>query len=202
MSQLYLGYLELVIVDNNDVPLLDADEIAELPPNFVYVRSKRMSVGALRNLGTKHATGEICITWDEDDWSSPFRVDAQVTRLVESRKKVTGWHSILYWDERTKECFRYIGAPPYAMGTSQCYWKSWWEQNPFQEGSGVEDLPFSQQAQRAGQLDSCDAEQLCVARIHSSNVCPKQSLGHHKQWPKVERDALPKEFFASIGEKQ
>jgi len=194
-NQSYEGDLELVVVDNNDEPI---EELAEVV--FVkYVRSKRMSVGALRNLGTQHASGEICITWDEDDWSHPDRVAAQVSRLMASGKAVTGWHNILYWDGQ--QAFKYLyepygrNHPPYAMGTSQCYWKSWWEQHKFFE-SGVEDIGFSNAALHAGQLDSTDAGQLCVARIHGSNIVPKQLVG--KQWQPMSNDSLPKEFFYAI----
>ncbi len=66
MDQTYEGPLELVIVDNNDEP-----GPAFTSERVKYVRAPRgKTVGEYRNLGTQHATGEICITWDEDDWSS------------------------------------------------------------------------------------------------------------------------------------
>jgi glycosyltransferase involved in cell wall biosynthesis len=207
LTQVYLGEMELVIVDNNDTPLLDADEIEALPETFVYVRSKRMSVADLRNLGTQHATGDVCITWDEDDWSHPNRIAEQVRRLEESGKAVTGWHNILYYDAATGGTFKYFYSPnrphpPYAIGTSQCYLKSWWEKHPFRNENGVEDRPFSDEAMHWNQLDSLDAGQLCVARVHGNNVIRKNGLlGHHKQFPEVERSAFPQEFFAAIGER-
>jgi len=86
------------------------------------------------------------------------------------------------------------------MGTSQCYLKSWWEKHPFPEDQAVEDLGFQQEALHRNQLDSCDPGQLCVARVHSSNVCPKQ-LGA-RQFPAVSREALPKEFYFAIGDRE
>lgn len=199
MNQVYFGPLELVIVDNNDVPLLDEND--ELPENFVYVRSKRMGVGALRNLGTQHATGEVCITWDEDDWSHPERVMNQVDRFIDTGKAVTGFHNLLYYDMATGATHKYFYSPgrphePYTIGTSQAYLRDWWEKHPFVD-TGIEDRPFNDAALHAGQLDSVDGEQLLVARVHPRNVCPKQ-LGH-KQFPAVERSAFPQEFFAAIG---
>ncbi len=202
MDQMYEGELELVIVDNNDTPLLPPNTMLE--ERVKYVRSKRMSVGALRNLGTRHATGEICITWDEDDWSAPNRVAEQVAQLLVSGKAVVGWHNILYWDAVNKRAYKYLHATPglaYAMGTSQCYRKDWWEQHPFAE-SGVEDEPFSREALVAGQLASYDADQHCVALVHQKNVCSKDQLGRHKQWPEVDRDVLPAAFFEAIGDGQ
>jgi len=208
LDQTYEGPLELVIVDNNEADISIGVEIPEGEERFAvtYLRAPRgKSVGFYRNLGTRAATGEICISWDEDDWFHPDRVAAQVKRLQESGKAVTGWHNILYWNDATGEAFKYLNSPtghkvpPYAMGTSQCYLKSWWEKHKFVE-DGVEDWPFSNAALHEKQLDSCDAEQLCVARVHSRNAVQKQLGSRH--FPKVERTALPEEFFAAIGEKQ
>ena len=208
LNQDYQGELELVLVDNNDEPL-DVSYLRDsLGSGFVYVRSKRLPVGALRNLGTQHTTGEICVTWDEDDWYAPDRVSAQVKRLADTGADVTGWHNVLYWDEANGRAFKYLYSPgynhpPYAIGMSQCYRKDWWEKHPFPD-AGIEDLPFSKEAMHARRLDSCDAGKLCVARIHDRNVCNKRSnhLGTHKQWPEMERTALPEEFLIAIGEKE
>lgn len=210
LDQTYEGPLELVIVDNNEADIkfgVDAP-VADERIAVTYLRAPRgKSVGFYRNLGTQAATGQICITWDEDDWYHPDRVAEQVKRLQESGKAVTGWHNIFYWNDATQETFQYLferpgrNHPPYAMGTSQCYLKSWWEKHKFVE-DGVEDWPFSNAALHAGQLDSCDAGRLCVARVHDRNAVKKLQMGTHVQWPKVERSAFPQEFFAAIGEKQ
>jgi glycosyltransferase involved in cell wall biosynthesis len=210
LDQRYAGHRELVIVDNNDGDVeFGVNVPAYMDPELVtvkYVRSKRMPVGALRNLGIKHATGDVICIWDEDDFSSDDRVAGQVKRLQESGKAVTGWHNVLYFDEETGGTFKYSYSPgrshePYAMGASHCFLKSWWEKHPYVE-QGVEDKIFSDEAMRAGQLDSCDADQLYVARIHDNNVIRKNRyLGRHKQWPAVERSTFPQSFFAAIGEK-
>ena len=200
LDQTYEGELELVVVDNNDRQIKN-----RLPEDvrIDYVPCFRMPVGALRNLGTHHATGEVCINWDEDDYSAPERVTQQVSRLVESTNAVTGWDSLLYWDEDAQKGYRYLyessgrNHPPYACGTSQCYWKSWWEQHKFVE-VGVEDFPFSDAALHSGQLDSCDAGVLCVARIHKQNICSKKSALGHKQFPAVERSQFPQQFFDAM----
>jgi glycosyltransferase involved in cell wall biosynthesis len=208
-DQTYEGELELVIVDNNDGDIkfgVNAPSNLDQSRVFVkYIRSARKSVGALRNLGTQHATGEICITWDEDDWSHPDRIAQQVKRLQESGKAVTGWHNILYYDTRDGRTYKYFfessgrNHPPYAMGTSQCYLKSWWKKHPFPE-TGVEDYAFQLAALHAGQLDSCDAEQLCVARAHDGSACPPQLRS--KQFPQVSRELFPQEFFDAVERKE
>jgi glycosyltransferase involved in cell wall biosynthesis len=197
---LYDGQLEIVVVDNSDKPirhLLPDDE------RIKYHRRERMSVGALRNVGTKLATGEICFSGDEDDWSSADRIAEQVDRLVGSGKSVTGFHNLLYWDTAIEKAHKYFyevsgrNHPPYAMGTSQCYLKSWWAKYPFPEGQRAEDFGFQQEALHRSQLDSTDCGQLCVARAHRDSQCPPQ-FGH-KQFPAVSNNDLPKEFFDAIG---
>jgi glycosyltransferase involved in cell wall biosynthesis len=200
LDQTYHGELELVVVDNNDEsihPLLPPDS------RIKYTGCSRQPVGRLRNLGTQFATGEVCITWDEDDWSAPKRVESQVQRLLEQRKAVTGWDGLLFWDEDTQKGYKYVYEPsggkhpPYACGTSQCYLKSWWEDHKFVE-HGVEDYPFSDAARNSGQLDSCDAGLLCVARIHKQNIVTKKQVLGQQQFAAVERSQFPQEFFASI----
>ena len=151
LSQIYEGPLELVIVDNND----DGKTIEHLLPDdgknkdvadivtIKYIRSDRVPVGMLRNIGTSYASGDICITGDEDDWSSQDRIAAQVERLRVSGKAVTGWHNILFWKESENKGYKYFFEPgrkihsPYACGTSQMYSKSWWEKHPFPETGTV-----------------------------------------------------------------
>lgn len=187
--------------------MLDADEIEALPETFVYVRSKRMSVADLRNLGTQHATGEVCIMWDEDDWSHPNRIAEQVRRLEVSGKAVTGWHNVLFYDVATGGTYKYFYSPSsshpsYAMGTSQCFLKSWWKEHPYTGQDIGEDRRFSDEALHRNQLDSVDAGQLCVVRAHGSSLCAKNGLfGYHKQFPAVPKSDLPQEFFAAIGER-
>lgn len=201
LDQTYEGETELVAVDNSDEPQ------DWLKPLGTYVRSKRMPVGALRNLGIQRATGDVICIWDEDDWHAPDRVVEQVKRLQESGKAVTGWHAVNYYDEATGGTYKYHYSPgrahePYAMGASHCFLKSWWLKHPYVE-QGVEDRIFSDEALHAKQLDSCDADQLYVARIHSDNVISKnQYLGRHKQWPAVDRSSFPQGFFAAMARKQ
>lgn len=201
LNQTYEGEIQVVVVDNSDAPI---EDLLPEDDRITYHRCERMPVGALRNLGTSLASGEICITGDEDDWSAPNRVESQVSRLLESGKAVTGWHNILYFEPQTSRCFKYLYAAgrnasePYACGTSHCYLKSWWEQHPF-PNTGVEDYEFQLETMQAGQLDSCDAGQLCVARAHSDSMCPiAHYVGRHAQFVLVSRNDLPIGFFADI----
>lgn len=201
LNQTYEGESEVIVVDNSTESI---EHLLPIDKRIKYYRCERMPVGALRNLGTSYATGDVCVSADEDDWSSKDRVAEQVARLVESGKAVTGWHNILYYNTADDECFKYYfnadrgtNHIPYACGTSHMYLRSWWEQHPY-PNVGVEDYYFQQEAMQHDQLDSCDAEHLCVARAHSDSKCPISQYVGHRQFPRVHNDSLPKEFFADM----
>ena len=199
LSQTYAGELELVVIDNSDTAITNLPD----DPRIKYHRSDRLSVGALRNLGTSLSTGEVCVSIDEDDWSHPDRVATQVERLQSTGKAVTGFHSILYFEISNGNTYRYhydrSGRPhiPYACGSSQCYLRSWWDTHKFPE-SGIEDFAFQQEALHANQLDSTDGAQLLVARAHDDSECYPRQLGIHQQFPSVAKDELPPEFYAAL----
>jgi len=199
LNQTYEGTLEIIVLDNSDEPI---ESLLPADSRIKYFRCDRMPVGALRNLGTSYSSGKVCVTWDEDDWSSKDRVAEQVARLVASGKAVTGWHNINYFNASNGDCFKYFFAPgerhhPYACGTSQMYLKSYWESHKF-NNYGVEDYYFQLEAMQNDQLDSCDADQLCVARAHDDSVCPISQYVGHPQFPQVDRSTLPNEFFADM----
>ena len=200
LSSTYEGELELIILDNNEKSIKD---LIPDDPRVKYFKCRKMPVGALRNLGTSYATGSICFTVDEDDWSAAERVTQQVARLTSMNKQVTGFHSVYYYDMSNGSTYRYWYEPnkrphpPYACGSSQCYTKAWWTQHPFPE-TGVEDYKFGQEALQNDQLDSIEGAGLLVARAHDDSVCFPTQLGHHSQFPSVPKDHLPKEFYTAI----
>lgn len=204
LASTYEGELELIILDNNETPL-DPSLIPD-DPRVKYYPSERKPIGALRNLAASYATGDICISLDEDDWSHPERVSQQVGRLLGTGKAVTGFHSIYYFNESDRSTYKYWyepktrNHPPYACGSSQCYWKSWWEKHKYPE-TGTEDYPFQLAALHANQLDSVDGAELLIARAHAGSLSFPIQLGKHRQFPAVPKDELPKEFYIAIAPK-
>jgi glycosyltransferase involved in cell wall biosynthesis len=202
LASTYEGELELVILDNNETPIKD---LIPDDPRVVYYHCDRMPVGALRNLGTSYATGDICMSIDEDDWSHPERVGEQVGRLIGTGKQVTGFDSIYYYDVSNQNTYKYWYEPnrehpPYACGSSQCYTKAWWTKHKFPD-TGVEDYAFQLEALHNNQLDSIDGAELLVARAHNDSLCFPQQLGGHRQFPFVPKEELPAEFYVAIAPK-
>jgi glycosyltransferase involved in cell wall biosynthesis len=159
--------VELIIVD-------DGDQQMALPADgrIQYIRlDTKTPTGTKRNIGAAAAFGEIVANWDDDDWSSPHRIEEQVERLARSGKAVTGYNATISYDEATGLFYRNPGGPPYlASGTSQCYLRSWWKEHPFPDVSYGEDSVFSRTARLEDQLAIADPGKMMVARKHANNT--------------------------------
>lgn len=164
---------ELVVVDEGE------NRIEDLIPDDPRIRyfeiASGMPLGKKRNFCCRTARGEIICHWDDDDWSAPDRIQDQADRLRESNAPVTGYSRMLFWDEKHQvvKWFR-AGFPGYVLGTSLCYWRTFWQMSPF--GSRLpEDLEFIRPA--LARLAVSDDYHHMVARIHGMHqTSSKQNL--------------------------
>lgn len=62
---------ELLVVNHGESLGWEHDRVRE-------VLVERGPVGQLRNIGLEYAKGEYIITWDDDDWHHPTRIQAQL----------------------------------------------------------------------------------------------------------------------------
>lgn len=74
----------------------------------------------------------------------------------------------------------YEGASCYAVGTSLCYRRDWWERHRFPEVNVGEDNTFVGAAARERQLDSIDAGELMWATVHPGNTSPRATQAWRK----------------------
>jgi len=188
---------ELIVIDDGSPDVRDL--CAKIPDCvYIYVAGPN-KIGVKRNLACEAASGEVVCHWDDDDWSASNRISDQVSRLLESGKAVSGYHSMLFWDGQRG--FRYKGAPDYSLGTALCYRKDFWRKHSFikEDGRHFEDNAFVQAARNEQQIVSVDAETRMVARIHPKNTAPKRPEASPQQWPPVPAADLPLEFFVAIG---
>jgi glycosyltransferase involved in cell wall biosynthesis len=184
---------ELLILD-------DGDSIKGLIPRDDRIRyfqlEKRLVLGAKQNLGCDLADGEVICHWDDDDWSSPLRMEQQVEALLHSRRSVTGYHSMTFYDEIQRRVWRYQGPLDWVVGSSLCYRKSYWADDPFPSISVGQDTYMVLQARSRHQLLPLPGLELMVARRHSSNTSPFFC------WPKYYEEttceALPRLFLATL----
>src|SRR4051794_980354 len=96
LSQTWLRR-ELIIVDDEDNPSLP---LGISVPGIRYERlPTRLSIGAKRNVACSVARGDIIVTFDDDDWSSPIRVEDQI-RLLEANPHavMAGYKTLIFLD--------------------------------------------------------------------------------------------------------
>ena len=186
---------ELIILDDEDDP-----SFADPPPaeDVTYLRMPRLTLGAKRNALCHAAHGDIIMHWDSDDWSAPQRISDQVERLVRSGRPMTGYHSLLFWDERNSLGYRWTGPNGYACGASMCYRKDFWDAYPFPEITVAEDNALVLQAQKAGGIATAEDRGMLVARVHGANTSSAQRVGQNN-WPLAPRSEFPQKFLEAIG---
>jgi hypothetical protein len=159
--------LELIVVD-------DGEESFPLPPDSRIRRvtpiQKRASTGAKRNQGVAIARGEIIANWDDDDWSSPHRIEDQVQRLLKSGKSVTGYSDTIRVDEKGSLWTSEPSIPFPASGTSQTFFKSYWLRHRYPNISMGEDSEFSRVAREENQLTTVKVGWMMLCRLHATNT--------------------------------
>lgn len=189
---------ELVILDDTDDPSFPDGVIH---PAIRYFREPQRTIPEKRNRVNGLATGDLICHFDSDDWSDPQRMEQQVALLLESGKAVTGYHTLLFHDDTTGRAYEYRSDGIYALGTSLCYFKWWWELNRFNERKPIgSDNWFVRAAQQARQIHSVHGERMMVARIHPDSTNKNRRLGQSRGmgFYEVSRDRLPVEFPAGI----
>jgi glycosyltransferase involved in cell wall biosynthesis len=179
---------ELIVVDDGADCVKD---LCDAVPSCRYFRTEKFTtLGEKVNFCCEQAQGEIIVTWDDDDWYAPNRITDQVTRLIESGKSLSGYHSILFYDGTRAS--KYQGSMNYATGSSQVYRKEFWAQHRFESKDIGYDSTFSGQAQRAQQIVSVDGGQMLVARIHGKSITGNRiGIG-----APVSVDSIPEAYFA------
>ena len=193
---------QLVILDEGETSgqeIIDQFKAANIKYTFIPSYNP-MITGDKRNYVNHLTDGEVILHWDDDDWSAPTRIEKQLEHLKASGKQVVGFHDLLYFrrSDKTFWKFQYMDKPNvYAVGTSLCYFKKWWQGHLFISRGVGEDSEFSFDAIRASQLDSIDGIGLIVARCHPGNTFQiKMGLA---PFLKADRAEFPEGFFITEG---
>jgi len=148
------------------------------------------SLGGKRNFLNSQADGEWICHWDDDDWSAPDRIERQ---MAESQMAVSGFRSVLFWDEPAEQAYRYEGAGLYVVGSSLVYRRSYWEVHRFGGLNEGEDNEFVTAARGINQLTALEGRASMVATTHCGNT--SQRKYHTKQWRQVDRSEIPEPYF-------
>ena len=88
--------MEWIIVDDGTDPISDLVEKSNIP-EIKYIRvQEKMLLGAKRNLMHKHATGDILVYMDDDDYYPPQRVEHCVDTLMKNPQVLCAGSSEIY----------------------------------------------------------------------------------------------------------
>jgi glycosyltransferase involved in cell wall biosynthesis len=184
--------VELIIVDDST----EGQNAIPADGRIRYIHlDKRTPTGTKRNIGAEAAEGDIIANLDDDDWSSPHRIEDEVQRLLKTGKAVTGYNASILYDEVTKGFYKIPGGPPYfASGSSQLYMRSWWDLHPYPDCSFGEDSVFSRTARLADELAIAEPGEMLIVRRHATNT----SDVYLPKLPAVSSKDIATEFFAAI----
>lgn len=185
---------ELIILDDGEQPVMDLVPLEDSRITYCYSGAPKQTVGSKRNQACSIAKGDIIATWDDDDWNAPDRISRQVETLITNPgTQLTGFSTVLFWDEVQQKGWRYHHKN-YACGTSQVYWRAWWDKNRFSNRNLGEDSDFSFRAKRQGVLLAVDGGQQIVVRMHDKRTSDTQING--AQFTSVARENFPAGFLA------
>jgi len=198
LSQTYQNK-ELLILDDGKKPSLDIMQYGgQGNIKYQYDGPIRKAIPKKLNILCAWAAGEIIARFDDDDYSAPERLETQF-KVIKEGSNFTGFHSLLFYAEKTGKVYKYFTSRHFACGTSFMFTKELWEANHFDELKMLgEDIAF---------LDNCgkyfvatNGEKLLVARIHEKTSANK-TLEVWNGYTEQDKNALPVGFLSLIEEK-
>lgn len=153
------AYRELCVVSEDALESI-------LPDDVRFIRlDRKYSVGTKRNVACENATGSIIAHWDDDDWSSPERLEEQVAAL--DGYDVTGYRTMLFHD-LVGNCIWYWASKAMDVcGTSLMYRRAYWENHRFPDKQIAEDVDFNKRCRRVNPVWN---QGRMVARFHADSV--------------------------------
>jgi glycosyltransferase involved in cell wall biosynthesis len=168
---------ELLILDDG------GDRVEDLVSDDPRIRyaalTRRMTLGAKRNLACEMSKGVIVVHWDDDDWMSDTRLTRQVAALRTTGADVCGVSRLFLCNPETRRAWRYVypaGERPWLAGNTLCYTRAFWQRNPFPHVREGEDALFLWTPLEKKIHDMDDAL-FCVAIIHAGNTSFKRTTG-------------------------
>ena len=169
--------LEWIILDDGEDSV---EDLIPKDPRIKYFRASGKSLhGGKMNSCFEHATGEIGIVWDDDDWYPPNRITRQVQPFENPQIQITGSTTIYYYEHGAQKVYQYTSPPSIAWMASIAVRKSWWEGHRFDNISAGADYNLLRQIPVEARYDLKDPS-LVVAAIHPNNAC-KKSLSKEYQ---------------------
>jgi glycosyltransferase involved in cell wall biosynthesis len=165
---------ELVVVDDGTDCV---EDLIPPDPRVRYMRtSGRARVGAKRNLACELARGAIVAHWDDDDWAASTRLSMQIETLLLTGTSLCGARELVYLDPDARRGWRFTYPPDgrhWLVGSTLCYLRELWVQQPFREVDVGEDSAFvlATPPERVATVADCRFQ---VGILHRHNVSGKR----------------------------
>ena len=163
---------ELLILDDGGDPVAD---LVPADPRIRYLReTARRVLGEKRNRLCALARGDIILHWDDDDWHAPDRIARQRAALEASGADLCGLDRVIFLSDDGAEAWDYVyaGKARWVCGGSLAYRRAYWEAHPFPALGCGEDTSWVFAAAGA-RIETMDAPDLFVGRVHDGNTSPK-----------------------------
>jgi len=172
------GAFELVVVTDDDDPITPRElTVASKASDVtIYRRSDWTCLAEKRNAACRLAQGRWITFWDDDDWSSPWRL-MMLGRMAACGYQIIGNSSIL-WHELvgpTRATIRYVSpSPTYVVGGTLAFLKDLWHEVEFTDRKGDEGWWTIDQLKAGARLGITNEPY--VAMIHGDNAVNQQSF--------------------------
>jgi glycosyltransferase involved in cell wall biosynthesis len=137
---------------------------------LVHVPSiPKQPIGRLRNISIRASRGGYLCCWDDDDWHSPFRVERQLGRLLESKAEACMLNRITVLDERAGRA--YVSHSRFWESTLLCRRDLRMLSDGYPEIAEHEDTPLCDRIRSHHRVAGLDEPELFVYTYHGGNNC-------------------------------
>jgi hypothetical protein len=155
---------ELLIIGRRE----DIGGIAISDPQMRFIEFDG-TLGAALNEGIRHAKGEICVRFDDDDWQNVERISLQIGHMQATQRAVVGTGSFLLYAEGREYGWRVYDRLQHSAGAALAFTKEFADAHPFLEGQGeAEDSHFVTQAIKADEYSGITGLDILVMSCHGA----------------------------------
>mmetsp|Transcript_24497 Transcript_24497/g.34051 ORF Transcript_24497/g.34051 Transcript_24497/m.34051 type:complete len:475 (+) Transcript_24497:108-1532(+) len=181
--------VELIVIDDSGKPspFFKSSKIATQESRLRYIQVNKgltVSVGEKRNLGIQMASGEVIVTFDDDDLYSPRYIERMLEAMLLHKMdlvKLASWHwfnlqtgILARWEPLESECDAYI----WGFGFSYVFNKTVWKQTGgYPDKMVMEDYSFCSNARHTGTFRMAAfetprelPEAIVLHQIHGDNL--------------------------------
>jgi glycosyltransferase involved in cell wall biosynthesis len=145
---------------------------------LIIVTDENLTVGEKRNIGCATAKGVYVALFDDDDYSSPRRLEVQEAALRATGKDVTAFRQLPFVQDGV--WFMHPGTDAEGVDSSLFFNREFWKRHLFDHCMIGQDAKFSRQAITEEKFLLMEDHGVMFAENHSGNTCDRDSRGWTK----------------------